>query len=182
MTAPTTPSPERQPADAGGGLLPNRRSKAHTVHGHTVGRKYSPTYHSWQAMLARTRYPERDVDQKHVGRGIIMDDRWFSFENFLEDMGERPAGTTLDRIDNNGGYDADNCRWATPRTQARNRRNARLTYETAFAACLGMLAGRTAKEIAAEIGCSESLPREVLKGRCWPDASAAAHEAWRVGQ
>lgn len=157
-----------------------RRSATLTRHGHTRGRKYSPTYHSWQAMLARCRYPQRDEKAKHCGRGITMDPRWGIFDAFLADMRERPDGTTLERIDNDGDYRPGNCRWATPTDQARNRRNARLTYESAIEVCLMMLGGSTAKAAAARFGCSESLPREVLKGRSWKDASRAAHAIWEA--
>lgn len=153
------------------------RSAAHTTHGHTLGRRYSPTYHSWQAMLSRCRYPERDTEAKHARRGITVCDRWKSFSNFLADMGERPEGMTLDRFpDNCGNYELGNCRWATPIEQARNRRNARLTFETATQVAVARLKGETCKAIAERFNISESLPREIVKGRTWPDAFALAKE------
>ncbi len=148
-------------------------------HGHARkmnGGKTTPTYYSWQAMLARCRYLFRDKEAKHCGRGIAVCDRWYAFENFLADMGERPEGMTLDRRDNNADYSPDNCRWATPTQQARNRRNKKLEYMDAYTICCRMLSGYTAKSIAEEFQCSESLPREILKGRTWKDAHLAAHE------
>lgn len=139
-------------------------------HGHTKGRKYSPTYESWQAMIGRCRYPNRDTQNKYVNRGIKVCVRWMAFENFLSDMGERPAGTTLDRIDNNDGYYPFNCRWSTPVEQARNRRNKRLEYPQALEIAKRMLAGERAVDLAKEFGTSESLPREIHKGRTWKDA------------
>lgn len=90
----------------------------------THGQCGTPTYKSWAHMLYRTTNPDHPDWGLYGGRGIITCDRWRSFENFLEDMGERPRGTSIDRIDVNGNYEPGNCRWADPKTQARNVRRA----------------------------------------------------------
>ena len=92
------------------------------THGHG-GRKRSPTYTSWQTMKDRVR---RDPLYKE----LEVCDRWQTFSNFLEDMGERPEGMTLDRIDNTKGYYKENCRWATQKQQTNNMRtNVVLEYK-----------------------------------------------------
>jgi hypothetical protein len=89
-----------------------------TKHGHNTRKKSSPTHNSWCSMKRRCKSKSGYFD-----RGIDMCDRWQVFENFLFDMGERPIGMTLGRIDNNKGYFLDNCRWENNHQQNTNRRS-----------------------------------------------------------
>lgn len=82
----------------------------------------NPTYGSFLSMKKRC-YEKNNRNYKYYGgRGITVCDRWKLYKNFLADMGERPIGKTLDRINVDKGYFKDNCRWATPKEQADNRR------------------------------------------------------------
>ena len=93
-------------------------------HGHHRRGKSSPTYGSWTAMKSRCYRASSQGFKYYGGRGIGVCDRWrWNFENFLADMGERPSGLTLDRIDNNGNYEPGNCRWVTRAEQNRTKRH-----------------------------------------------------------
>jgi hypothetical protein len=91
----------------------------------------TPTYRVWAVMLSRCRNNKDDGWYLYGGRGIRVCSRWFKFENFLKDMGERPSGKSIERKNTNGNYTRRNCKWATPREQAQNRRTTKLSFAKA---------------------------------------------------
>lgn len=86
----------------------------------------TPAYKSWSSMLTRCANPRNHKYADYGARGIKVHEAWKNFEAFHRDMGDRPPGTTLGRLNNDGNYEPGNCKWEAATTQARNKRNTRI--------------------------------------------------------
>lgn len=90
----------------------------------------TPTHNSWRGMIERCSNPKNSHFPRYGGRGISVSSTWKKFENFFADMGLRPPGHSLDRINNDLGYFKENCRWAAPKDQSRNTsRSVKISFQ-----------------------------------------------------
>ncbi len=117
-------------------------------HGHSI--KHSRTYTTWECMRQRCLNPKEKWYRRYGGRGVTICKRWDDFATFLKDMGERPKGKTIDRINSDGNYEPFNCKWSTPKEQSDNiDRKKKISFENAE-----IIRGdnRTLSKIAADYG------------------------------
>ena len=96
------------------------------LHGHASRKNRNPTWLTWMAMKKRCLSINDKNYASYGGRGITICKRWLDYKNFFEDMGTRPFGLTIGRIDNNAGYYKENCRWENRSQQQRNKRTSTL--------------------------------------------------------
>jgi hypothetical protein len=129
-----------------------------TTHGCT----YTRTYMCWRNMISRCDHKSTHQYYLYGGRGITYSKRWKKFENFLTDMGECPANLTLDRVNPNGNYSKRNCRWATTKQQAANKRTSIYLKMNGLKLCISEWAritgiGKTTLKNRKDAGWSDSM-------------------------
>lgn len=124
------------------------------------GQRHTTEYSIWQNMMTRCTNEKSNCFYRYGGRGITVCDEWRDFQGFYADMGDKPEGMTLDRIDNNGPYSKDNCRWATSKEQARNTRRSQIVEFNNKKQCL--------KDWADEVGLAYNTLRKRFVIYNWP--------------
>ena len=125
------------------------------------------TYKTWKEMRQRCNNPNNDKWKWYGGRGIRICSRWDIFEAFLQDMGERPEGMTLDRVDNDGDYEMSNCVWASHKDQTRKQLKNKLNMESAESLRADRVAGMTYKALAAKYGIDQKTAYQCVQMLTW---------------
>ncbi len=134
---------------------------------HQPGSSHHPLINTWISMMARCRNPKCKAYPNYGGRGITVCSDWESFERFIADMGERPPGTSLDRIDNDRGYELGNVRWATAKEQRRNQRNVKFEAHEPEQIRWLCREGYTRREIADFFGVRKKVIAEITTNKSW---------------
>jgi hypothetical protein len=152
-------------------------------HGHARAKQRSKTYASWERMWNRTTSQKPHNSHRYIGRGIAVEEpRWKDFTEFLKDMGECPPGKTLHRKNNDAGYAPQNCRWATPTTQSRNKSNVKLTFGAAVLIALRRLRGESRQTIAAAYNIQPKMVWRIVAGESWKGAATQARRQFDRAQ
>jgi len=143
-----------------------RVAQKRITHGHSIrkDKRASKVYNCWSSMLTRCFNPNSHAYNRYGGRGITVCERWKLFENFLADMGEPSADQSIDRINVNGNYEPNNCRWANNEQQARNTSRTKLTEQIVAdirAGNIGLV------EAVSKTGCSHSTYYMAKRGSNW---------------
>ena len=142
-------------------------AQASATHGHALRGRTSPEYRAWQGMWDRCTNDNAEGYRWYGAMGVSVCEEWRSFEVFLRDMGPRPRGCSIDRIDCTGNYSPSNCRWATATQQARNKRSTARMPEVAAVVLERAKNGVSPIAIAAEVGISRTTVDRMIKGSHW---------------
>lgn len=141
-------------------------------HGHASNRTTTRTYQTWINIKKRC-YAKYDKSyHRYGGRGITVCDRWLeSFENFLEDMGEAPIERSIDRIDNNGNYCPENCKWSTRSEQSRNSKCAKMNIQSikSLKNDLSKNNRLSYRKLAKKYGITVGMIWQIAHGNYWGD-------------
>lgn len=136
---------------------------------HRHGLAGTSTHNIWWQMIERCTNPNAQKYKWYGGRGVTVCERWMTFENFVADMGERPRGLTIDRIDYSKGYEPGNCRWTTWRVQRRNRADVKLEPHEPSQIVWLKGEGYGAREIATYFDINPTTVHKIVKGRLYND-------------